>query len=133
MIEKRAGVRLVRWQKLYSSFVYLRRLMELLDQRPPGLQKRVLAFSRVPRSVLGCSQHAVGSRLIDRWIGTDLPSMDGRSSSNEIRSSLAQSSPASSTSARSAVRVSRRWESNVGGDSFVDAGRLGNTIRTFGR
>jgi SAM-dependent methyltransferase len=73
-IEERAGVRLVRWQKLYSSFVYLRRLMELLDQHPPGLQKRVLAFGRVPRGVVGFSQHAlyVGTRFIDRWIGSDL-------------------------------------------------------------
>jgi len=36
MIERSVGVRLARWQKLYSSFAYLRRLMNLMATPPPA-------------------------------------------------------------------------------------------------
>lgn len=73
-LERRLGVRLVRWQKLYSSFVYLRRLAELLADPPPGLQKRLLAIRRLPRWTIGAAQWLlyVGTRSIDRVLRTDL-------------------------------------------------------------
>ena len=73
-LEQRLDVRLVRWQKLYSSFVYLRRLMELLTQPPPDLQKRLLAIARWPRWTIAAAQWAlyVGTRTLDRCFGSDL-------------------------------------------------------------
>jgi SAM-dependent methyltransferase len=73
-LEDRLQVRLVRWQKLYSSFVYLRRLTELLEDPPPDLQKRLLAIGRLPRWTIGAAQFVLytGTRLIDRVFGTEL-------------------------------------------------------------
>jgi len=73
-LEQRLGVRLVRWQKLYSSFVYLRRLMELLADPPPDLQKRLLAIARWPRWTIAAAQWVlyVGTRTLDRGFGRDL-------------------------------------------------------------
>jgi SAM-dependent methyltransferase len=73
-IEQRAGVRLVCWQKLYSSFAYLRRLIDLLNANPPGLAPRLVALGRLPRSMLGFAQYAlyVGTRIADAALGSDL-------------------------------------------------------------
>jgi hypothetical protein len=72
-IEQGAGVRLVRWQKLYSSFAYLRRLIDLLNANPPGLAPRLVALGRLPRWTLSFGQHAlyVGTRLADTVFGGD--------------------------------------------------------------
>jgi SAM-dependent methyltransferase len=74
LVEQRLNVRLVGWQKLYSSFVYLRKLMELLETPPPKLPVRLLAISRLPRRCVGFVQRTlyVGTRLLDRWLRTDL-------------------------------------------------------------
>jgi SAM-dependent methyltransferase len=73
-VEQRLNVHLVGWQKLYSSFVYLRKLMELLETPPPKLPVRLLAISRLPRRSVGLVQRTlyVGTRLLDRWLRTDL-------------------------------------------------------------
>jgi SAM-dependent methyltransferase len=73
-IEERLQVGLVRWQKLHSSFVYLRRLAELLQDPPPDLQKRLLAIGRLPRWTIGAAQLLLytGTRGIDRVFGTGL-------------------------------------------------------------
>jgi SAM-dependent methyltransferase len=72
-IEQGVGVRLSAWQKLYSSFAYLRRLIDLLNANPPGLAPRLIAIGRLPRSFIGFAQYAlyVGTRLIDAAFGTD--------------------------------------------------------------
>jgi SAM-dependent methyltransferase len=71
-LERRLDVRLVRWQKLYSSFVYLRRLMELLADPPPDLQKRLVRIGRLPRWTIGAAQLMlyVGTRCVDGLFGT---------------------------------------------------------------
>jgi SAM-dependent methyltransferase len=73
-IETRLGVRLVRWQKLYASYTYLRRLMELRDDPPADLQKRLRLVCRLPRRAIGLAQHALyaGTRVADRLAGTSL-------------------------------------------------------------
>jgi predicted SAM-dependent methyltransferase len=73
-IEERLDVRLVGWQKLYSSFVYLRKLMEFLDAPPPDLAGRLRAIGRLPRVAIGFAQRVLytGTRLADRLFGTDL-------------------------------------------------------------
>jgi SAM-dependent methyltransferase len=74
LVEQRLDVRLVGWQKLYSSFVYLRKLMEFLETPPPDLPRRLVAISRLPLRCVGFVQQAlyVGTRLLDRWLRTDL-------------------------------------------------------------
>jgi SAM-dependent methyltransferase len=74
LVEQRLGVRLVAWHKLYSSFVYLRKLMELLETAPPKLPRRLLAISLLPLSLVGFTQRAlyVGTRFLDRWLRTGL-------------------------------------------------------------
>ena len=74
MVERSADVRLVRWTKLYSSFVYLRRLMELLEAPPPDLSRRLLRIGKLPRWTIGAAQKRLygGSRRLDRWFHTDL-------------------------------------------------------------
>lgn len=51
LIEGSVNVRLVRWQRLYSSFAYLRRLMVLLENKPAGLDGRLARMSArdIPR------------------------------------------------------------------------------------
>ena len=73
-LERRLGVRLVRWQRLYSSFVYLRRLAELLADPRPGLPKRLVTIGRFPRWTIGAAQWVlyVGTRSIDRVFRTSL-------------------------------------------------------------
>jgi len=72
-IEQRAAVRLVRWQKLYSSFAYLRRLIDLLDANPPGLAPRLVALGRLPRWTIGFAQYVLyaGTRIVDAASGAD--------------------------------------------------------------
>ena len=74
LLEQRLDVHLVEWQKLYSSFVYLRKLMELLERRPPNLPRRLRAIAWFPLSCLGFVQRTIyiGTRVLDRWLHTDL-------------------------------------------------------------
>jgi SAM-dependent methyltransferase len=74
VVERCVDLRLIRWTKLYSSFVYLRRLMELLEAPPPGLPKRLMRIGRLPRWTIGSSQKSLysASRALDRWLRTDL-------------------------------------------------------------
>jgi len=74
IVERCVDVRLIRWTKLYSSFVYLRRLMELLEAPPPDLSKRLLMIARLPRGMIGAAQRILysASRTLDRWFRTDL-------------------------------------------------------------
>jgi SAM-dependent methyltransferase len=72
-IEQHLGTRLTGWQKLYSSFAYLRRLIELLRANPPGLAPRLVALGRLPRGAIGCAQYAlyVATRIADSLLRTD--------------------------------------------------------------
>jgi SAM-dependent methyltransferase len=74
LVEQRLNLRLVEWHKLYSSFVYLRKLMQLLVTPPPKLPRRLLAISWLPQSCVGFAQRTlyVGTRFLDRWLRTDL-------------------------------------------------------------
>jgi SAM-dependent methyltransferase len=74
LVEQRLHVRLAGWHKLYSSFVYLRKLMELLETPPANLPRRLLVISWLPQSCVGFVQRMlyVGTRLLDRWLRTDL-------------------------------------------------------------
>jgi SAM-dependent methyltransferase len=74
LVEQRLDVRLVAWQKLYSSFVYLHKLMEFLETPPPGLPRRQKLIARLPQGSVGLVQRTlyVGTRLLDRWLRTDL-------------------------------------------------------------
>ena len=74
LVEQRLNVRLVGWQKLYSSFVYLRKLMEFLDPPPPDLSGRLRTIGRLPRRIAGLVQRTlyVATRFLDRWVRTDL-------------------------------------------------------------
>ena len=71
-IEQHTGLRLGAWQKLYSSFAYLRRLIDLLDANPPGLARRLRALRRLPRGAIALAQYLlyVGSRLLDSVVGS---------------------------------------------------------------
>jgi predicted SAM-dependent methyltransferase len=74
LIEERLNVRLVGWQKLYSSFVYLCKLMEFLDAPPPNLSGRLSTVGKLPRGVIAFVQRTLytGTRFLDRWLLTDL-------------------------------------------------------------
>jgi SAM-dependent methyltransferase len=74
ILEQRLGVRLVAWQKLYSSFVYLHKLAELMNLPAPGLSRRQRLIARLPQGSVGLVQRTlyVGTRLLDRWLRTDL-------------------------------------------------------------
>jgi hypothetical protein len=74
LVEERLNVRLVAWQKLYTSFVYLRKLMELLETPPPELPVRLTMIGWLPQRCVGLVQRTlyVGTRILDRWLGTDL-------------------------------------------------------------
>ena len=62
------------WQKLYSSFVYLHKLAELLETQPPGLPRRQKMIGWLPQGSVDFVQRVlyVGTRILDRWLGTDL-------------------------------------------------------------
>ena len=72
-IERSVGVHLARWQKLYSSFAYLRRLRDLMAVPPADLNPRLRKLGRFPWA-LGAAQWVLylGSRLADCILGTDL-------------------------------------------------------------
>jgi len=65
-IESTVGVRLTACQTLYSSFVYLRRLVDFDGPLPIP--------RKIPRPVIAFSQRVLytGTRLIDRFLGTGL-------------------------------------------------------------
>ena len=75
MVETKVGVRLVRWQKLYSSFAYLYRLKDLDRAILPKLPPRLRRIARVPSRVTDSVQAAlyVGTRFADRVAGVDWP------------------------------------------------------------
>jgi SAM-dependent methyltransferase len=72
LIEARVGVRLAQWQRLYSSFGYLRGVPDLAADPKPDLQVRLKRIARLPRSVVNAAHTGlyVGTRVIDRWFGT---------------------------------------------------------------
>jgi SAM-dependent methyltransferase len=74
LVEQRLGVRLVGRQTLYTSFVYLRKLMEMLDAPPAELPRRLRLIGWLPRRAVGFVQRAlyVGARVLDRFLGTGL-------------------------------------------------------------
>ena len=71
LIESVIGLRLVWWQKLYSSFIYLHRLREL--HGAPDLPRRLRLLRRFPRIVSAVQRSLYrGTRLLDRILHTDL-------------------------------------------------------------
>jgi SAM-dependent methyltransferase len=74
MVERAVGVKLVKWQKLYSSFVYLWRLAEMLQQPAPILSPWLMRFRRLPRRAITGAQRVLysGTRVLDRLLHTDL-------------------------------------------------------------
>jgi SAM-dependent methyltransferase len=73
LIENSVGVHMARWQKLYSSFIYLRRLIDLIDGSPPHVNLRPRMLWRFPR-VIGAAQWLLylGTRAADGVLRTDL-------------------------------------------------------------
>jgi SAM-dependent methyltransferase len=74
LVEERLSLRLVAWQKLFTSFVYLRKLMELLGTPRPDLPRRLKMIAWLPPRCVGLVQRTlyVCTRVVDRWLGTDL-------------------------------------------------------------
>jgi SAM-dependent methyltransferase len=72
VVESRTGLKLVRWQKLYSSFAYLYRILVMLKDPPPGLPPRIVRAGWLPPVVVKLAHRMlyVGTRLADRWFGT---------------------------------------------------------------
>jgi SAM-dependent methyltransferase len=70
LIEARTGLRLARWQKLYSSFGYLRGIPDLPDA--PDLQARLQRLRRLPRRAIYAAQAVLyaGTRVLDGWLKT---------------------------------------------------------------
>lgn len=73
LIQKRIGVKLAHWQKLYSSFAHLWRLAEMMEDPPPRLAPRLQAIGRLPRRAITGTQRLLysGTRMADRLLGTD--------------------------------------------------------------
>lgn len=73
-VERLTGLRLVRWRTLYSSFVYIRRLREMLDDPPTELAPRLARVARLPRPLLPAAQRFLcrATRAIDRRFGSRL-------------------------------------------------------------
>jgi SAM-dependent methyltransferase len=71
-IESRCSVRLIRWQRLYSSFGYLRGIPDLAAQGAEDLQPRLRRIGRLPRKVVHFSQAVLytGTRIVDRYLQT---------------------------------------------------------------
>jgi hypothetical protein len=70
-VESHVGLRLARWQRLYSSFGYLRGIPDL-DAAAPDLQARLRRIAHLPRGLV-YAVHAglyAGTRLVDRCAGT---------------------------------------------------------------
>jgi SAM-dependent methyltransferase len=72
LIELRSQVRLVKWQRLYSSFGYLRGIPDLAAHCGPGLQPRLRRIGHLPRRLVNLAHQALylGTRLVDRSVGT---------------------------------------------------------------
>jgi SAM-dependent methyltransferase len=72
-VESAVGLQLARWQKLYSSFAYLRRLLELRAVSASGLSLRLRLLRRL-RSAVAAAQWLLylGTRWWDRVFRTDL-------------------------------------------------------------
>jgi len=72
-IESAVGLRLARWQKLYSSFAYLFRIRYLSPAVMPNLPRRLRAVARLPSKLRLAVQAAlyVGTRVADRLAGVD--------------------------------------------------------------
>lgn len=73
-VERLTGLRLVRWRALYSSFVYLRRLCELLDNPHAELSGRLVRIGKLPRRLLTGGQRFLwrATRICDRVFHTGL-------------------------------------------------------------
>jgi SAM-dependent methyltransferase len=72
-IERAVGLRLVRWQKLYSSFAHLRRLIKLRAVSASGLSLRLRMLRSLPGLVAAAQWSLyLGTRMCDRVLGTDL-------------------------------------------------------------
>ena len=118
LVEQRLNVRLVGWQKLYSSFVYLRKLMEFLETPPPDLSGRLLAIGRLPRRASASfSGRSTWARAC--WTAGCArisPCTGGRSSLKDCRRSRWWNNRATSMSVCTAVPASpRRVPSAPGG------------------
>jgi hypothetical protein len=74
LVEKRVGVKLSHWQKLYSSFAHVWRLAEMMENPPPGLAPRLRTIGRLPGKAITGAQRLLysGTRVADRFLGTDL-------------------------------------------------------------
>jgi SAM-dependent methyltransferase len=72
LVQRRLGLKLVRWQKLYSSFVYLHRLLVMMESPPPNLPRRLMRIAKLPKAVVKAAQRSlyVGTRMLDRRAGT---------------------------------------------------------------
>jgi SAM-dependent methyltransferase len=70
LVESRVGVRLAQWQKLYSSFGYLRGIPDM--PQGPELQPRLRRLARLPRAAIEMAQMTLyaGTRTADRCFGT---------------------------------------------------------------
>jgi SAM-dependent methyltransferase len=72
LVESRCGVRLSKWQRLYSSFGYLRGIPDLARQHHEHLQPRLRWIGRLPRALVDVSHTLLyaGTRTLDRYLGT---------------------------------------------------------------
>jgi len=72
-IESAVGLKMVRWQKLYSSFAYLYRLKDLDRAILPKLPPRLRRIAQVPSRLTDSVQAAlyVFTRVADRVAGVD--------------------------------------------------------------
>ena len=72
LVERHAGLKLVRWQKLYSSFVYLHRMLVMMESPPPNLPRRLTRLALLPKLVVKAAQRGLylGTRMLDRRAGT---------------------------------------------------------------
>jgi SAM-dependent methyltransferase len=72
-IERTAQVHLAKWTRLYSSFVYLRRIPEVPSPRPADFSPRLALFCRLPRKLHTVAQRLLysGTRMVDRAFGTN--------------------------------------------------------------
>ena len=72
-IEARVGLRLAAWQKLYSSFTYLRNIPGLRNWAAPDLQPRLKRFAQLPRAAVDGAQAVLyaATRIADRLFATD--------------------------------------------------------------
>jgi len=71
LVERETGLHLRQWQRLYSSFVYLWRVLPLLEARPQDFGRRLRRLGRLPSATLRVAQAAlyVGTRLWERLFG----------------------------------------------------------------